>query len=268
MEKLYPEKVEGTRASRTEGSRKDGSRNETANAERIFRKEEDIFILLPFFVFSPSKIKRYFQILSYIFAILKKGLQKIVSHGIHHICGGAPGKKFILHKIHRGRTVAEEAVVAFTEIVQAGFTVGSVAETVLRTLPVAGKEKVTFTALAWKGSHFRISEILLDAAVHHLGQGVGADVPQLVLREDKVVTHIDIPVVLHHSCVTAGACHSADSRLLPHPVCESGIEKLDVIPPHVIAHPLVKNGAEEIPPLLRSYRERCKRQGVAVSRTG
>ena len=60
-------------------------------------------------------------------------------------------------------------MVAFTEIVQAGFTVGSVAETVLRALPVAGKEEVTFTTLARKGSHFRIAEILLDAAVHHLG---------------------------------------------------------------------------------------------------
>ena len=58
--------------------------------------------------------------------------------------------------------------------------------------------------------------------------------------------------------MSAGLCHGADTRLLAYPVGKGGVEQLDVVGAHVLLHPFVEQGAEEVSPLFRADGEVCQ----------
>lgn len=162
---------------------------------------------------------------------------------IHHIGRRTPVFQFISHEIHVRSHVLEIPVVSGAQIVQARFSVSRYRKPVFRALSVAGKEIFAHTALRRQFLKFVIAEFLLSVAVHHFYQGVGSDIAKFVLRENEMVAGIDIAVILHHSCMSASLCHTAYSGLLSDPVGQSGIKNLNKIPPYIIAHPFIKNGA-------------------------
>ena len=84
----------------------------------------------------------------------------------------------------------EEAVVAFAKVVQPRLSRSRMPETVLGALSVASEEVVAFLALRGQFVLLVQPELLLPGAIHHLGQGLLADVAQLVGREDEVVAAI------------------------------------------------------------------------------
>ena len=67
-----------------------------------------------------------------------------------------------------------------------------------------------------------------------------------------MVAGIYITVELHYAGMTAGLCHRAYARLLTHPVGKGGVEELDIISPHILFHPFIEQGAEEVSPLFRT----------------
>ena len=74
--------------------------------------------------------------------------------------------------------------------------------------------------------------------------------------------------VIAMTAVPTGSGKGAYPWLLPYPVGQCGVEQLDVILPHIIADPFVKNRTKEIAPLPRLYGEGRQRQIIAVGRTG
>ena len=84
--------------------------------------------------------------------------------------------EFVFHVVHVGRHVAEEALIAFAEVIEARFAVGGGEETILGTAAVAGKEPFAFTALTGQGLTLGLTEGMLTRAVHHGGDGFVMDV--------------------------------------------------------------------------------------------
>ena len=72
------------------------------------------------------------------------------AQGSHYIGRGTVGHKFTFHKIHRRGNMVKKLIIALTQIVQSGFSVGGLDKTILRTFAVAGEKILTLTALAWK----------------------------------------------------------------------------------------------------------------------
>ena len=107
----------------------------------------------------------------------------------------------------------EEFPVAGAQVVQSGFAVGSMCKAVFRTFTVAGKEELTFLALAGEGVLFHLSELHLAFAVHHFHQCLFMNVAQLVFRKYKVVAGIYVAVEFHDTGMSASLGHGADARL-------------------------------------------------------
>ena len=67
-----------------------------------------------------------------------------------------------------------------------------------------------------------------------------------------MVAAIDAAVGLHHGSMAARGRHRADTRRLPYPIGQGGIEELHENLYHIATHPLIVDGAEEAAPLLGS----------------
>ena len=155
------------------------------------------------------------------------------------------------HVVHIGRDVVKELVKPSAKVIEPRLSVLVLRKAVLGTLTPAGKEVGTLSALPRQRIVLISSKPLLPRAVHHLYQCTGADIPQLVLREDEVITAVDIPIILHHAGVTAVLRHRADARLDAHPIGERGIKDLYEVLPYPVSHPDIKETTEEVAPLLR-----------------
>ena len=162
----------------------------------------------------------------------------------------------------------EELLVAAAEIVLAWVAVAVCYETVLRTLAVAGELPATFLALLRQRLVFEFAETLLLLAVEHLGDGFLAYVAQSVFGEHEVVAGVDVAVELHHAGVSALLGIHADAGRHAHPVSKHAVEQLHVYLAHVVAHPLVEDGAEEASPLFRRDAHVGKRRVCRVGDRG
>lgn len=154
------------------------------------------------------------------------------------------------HIVHVRCYVVKELVKPAAEVVEPRLPVLVLDEAVLGTLTPAGKEVGTLPTLPRQGIVLIAPKLLLSRAVHHLYQRTRVDIPKFVLREDEVITAVDIAIVLHHSGVTAVLRHRADSRLDTHPIGERGIKKLDKVLSHTVPHPDIEETTEEVSPLL------------------
>jgi hypothetical protein len=142
-------------------------------------------------------------------------------------------------------------MVSLAQVVQSRLTVGCAGETVFRAFTVAGKEELTFLALAGKGVLFHLSELHQAFAVHHFHQCLFMNVAQLVFRKYKVVARIYVAVEFHDAGMSASLGHGADARLRTYPVGQGRVEQLDEEISYILAYPFVKQGAEEVSPLFR-----------------
>ena len=95
---------------------------------------------------------------------------------LHDVGRGTLVHEFVVHVVHVGRYVAEEALIAFAEVIEARFAVGGGEETVLGAAAVAGKEPFAFTALTGQRLTLGLTEGMLTLAVHHGGDGFVMDV--------------------------------------------------------------------------------------------
>ena len=145
----------------------------------------------------------------------------------------------------------KELMVSLAQVVQSRLTVGCADEAVFRAFTVAGKEELTFLALAGEGVLFHLPELHLAFAIHHFHQCLFMNVAQLVFRKYKVVAGIYVAVEFHDAGMSASLGHGADARLRTYPVGQGGVEQLDEEISYILAYPFVKQGAEEVSPLFR-----------------
>ena len=139
----------------------------------------------------------------------------------HNIGRRPPRQQLPFHKIHSGSHVFKESVIPLTQPVKTRFPVRGMEESVLGTLPIAGKQVLALPALPRQRSVFGSSEVLLLLSIHHFDKTLLPDISEFVFRKDKMVTGKDIAIVFHHSGMTASTGHSADSGLFPQPVRKS-----------------------------------------------
>ncbi len=148
--------------------------------------------------------------------------------------------------------MVKELVVTLTQIIEARLSIGCRTETILGTFAVAGKTIGTFLALTGQFVLFILTELQLPVAIHHFYQGVGVDIAQLVLWKDKMVARINIAVEFDYPRMPTGLGKGTDTRLFAYPVGQCSVEQLDIEFSDIVSYPLIEDGAQEIPPLLRS----------------
>lgn len=158
-------------------------------------------------------------------------------------------------------------VISLTEIVQSRLSILILLETVLRAFAMTGELYVALLALAGQRGMFQPAECLLLLAVKHVDERLLPDVSQLVFRKDEVVAGIHIAIMLHHAGMTALLGVGADARQHTHPVGKRAVEDFNKHLTHIVAHPVVKDGAEEVAPLCRSYGSIRKRNLPVVGKT-
>lgn len=158
-------------------------------------------------------------------------------------------------------------IVSLAEIVQARLSILILLEPVLGAFAMAGELHVAFLALAGQRSMLQPAESLLLFAIKHVDERLLPDVSQLVFRKYKVVAGIYIAIVFHHACMTALLGVGADAWQHPHPVGKCAVEDFHKGLTHIVAHPVVEDGAEEVAPLLRGNGSICKRNLPVVGKT-
>ena len=161
----------------------------------------------------------------------------------------------MLHKVHVGRHVRKELVVALAKVVQPWLAIGSDGKSVFRAFAVAGKQVVALLALTGQGVELHGSKLILAVGVEHLRECGLVDVAQLIFRKHKMVATINVAIIFHNGCMTATARHGTYAWLMAHPIAEGGIEDLHKHLAYVVAHPFVENCTEEIAPLHRTHTE-------------
>ncbi len=149
----------------------------------------------------------------------------------------------------------EVLVVATAEIVQSWIAILVMGEAVFGTFAVAGKLVAALPALLGERAVLEGAEDTLPLAVEHLDERVVVDVAELVFGKHEVVAAVHVAVELHHTGVSALFGKDADTRRHPCPVGQRAVEYLHKNLSHIVLHPLVENGTQEVAPLLGSDRE-------------
>ena len=91
----------------------------------------------------------------------------------------------------------EKTLVAFTEIVQATFSIWCPEEPVFRASAVTHISDHTFPAKARQGIQFSLAECFLGRTLDHLDQGGLDDVPKTMVFINKVIAWIEVAVVFN-----------------------------------------------------------------------
>ena len=149
--------------------------------------------------------------------------------------------------------MGKEAFVPCTQIVQPCFPVGRPKNAILRTPSIAQCKDLAFQAIAGKGVPFELSECPLGGTFDEIDQSGFTDIPQVVFSVDEVIAGKEISIVLDHRNIPAGFLEDAQGMFLPQGLSCRLIEDLDIYLPDVLAHPLIKNGAEKSTEGLRGH---------------
>ena len=99
-----------------------------------------------------------------------------------------------------------------------------------------------------------VAELLLFRTIEHFGERLLANVAEFILGEHKMIARIDVSVVFHHSGMSTISGKDTDARRHSTPVGKRAVEEFDKDLPHIVSHPLVEKGDEEITPLVGTNR--------------
>ena len=150
--------------------------------------------------------------------------------------------------------MVEETVVAFAQGIVARIAISIVDETILGTFSMTSKLIAAFPALARQGTMLDVAELLLFRPIEHFGERLLANVAKFILGEDKMIARIDVSVVFHHTGMSTIAGKDTNTRGYATPVGKRAVEEFDKDLPHIVSHPLVEKGDEEIAPLVGTNR--------------
>ena len=98
----------------------------------------------------------------------------------------------------------EEVLVALAQVMKSRIPVRGGREAVLRAAAVAREPDIALPAVCRQCVSFGVAERLLLRRGHELKQVSLPDVPQEIVRLDKMVTRVQIPVVLQGHSRAAG----------------------------------------------------------------
>ena len=171
------------------------------------------------------------------------------------------------HELHREIDVVEERLEPGAQVVQPRLTIRRHDEAILRTFAVTGEAHVAFPAVTRQRIPLVLAEFELLGRGHQLDHVSCPDVAQQVVGLDKVVARVQIAVVLDGQPRAAGLVEDAHpGGGHAQPVAQRRLEGLHEDPAHIVAHPLVEDGAEETAELLRQHRALRDRRPFLVER--
>ena len=145
-------------------------------------------------------------------------------------------------------------MVTLAQVIESRIAISIANEAILGTLSMTGKLIAAFPALARKGAMLDVAELLLFRTIEHFGERLLANVAEFILGKDKMIARIDVSVVFHHSGMSTIAGKDTNTRGYATPVGKRAVEEFDKGLPHIMPHPLVEKGDEEIAPLVGSNR--------------
>lgn len=137
----------------------------------------------------------------------------------------------------------EEHAITLAQIVLPRVAVTVFYETVLGALAVARKQPLTLATLSWQRLALQLAKPLLLFAIQHLGDCLLANIAEAILGKHEMVARVDIAVKLHHAGMATLLSINADAWCRAHPVGQDAIEQFDICLTHIMAHPLVEDGA-------------------------
>jgi len=100
--------------------------------------------------------------------------------------------------------VDEEAFIAGTQVVQPCFTVWGLDDAIFRASSVTHGPDFAFPAIAGQGSPLGLSKGVLRRAFEQCEQRGFTDIAQAMLRGDKVIARIEVPVMFDDRHIPAG----------------------------------------------------------------
>ena len=145
-------------------------------------------------------------------------------------------------------------MVTLAQVIKTWIAILIADKTILRTLSMTRKLIAAFPALARKGAMLDVAELLLFRTIEHFGERLLANVAEFILGEDKMIARIDVSVVFHHTGMSTIAGKDTNTRGYATPVGKRAVEEFDKGLPHIMPHPLVEKGDEEIAPLVGTNR--------------
>ena len=149
------------------------------------------------------------------------------------------------HPLEVGKHVLEGHPVSLAEVVETRLPVGRECEAVLGTSAVAEEADRARPADGGEARPFGLTECDLRRRADQRAEAIVGDVPQPVAWVDEMVAGVDAAVVLEGQHPAAGLGHHAEVGGGPAHHQERLGEVLDRDPAHVVADPLVEDGAEE-----------------------
>jgi len=162
-----------------------------------------------------------------------------------------PATEQVSHEPHGEIDVVEEILVPGTEVVEPRLAIGGGEEAILGASSMTGEAHITVLAVERQRVALIGPELALLRRGHQLQHMFLTDVAQQIVGLDKMITGVEIAIVLHGQRVAAGFIENANPRGGHlQPVGQGRLKGLDKHPAHVMHHPFIEDGAEELPKLL------------------
>lgn len=169
----------------------------------------------------------------------------LLSLDLHDHRGRVVALQQLGHDLHRAVDVAEKQLVAFAEVVQTGFAVGTLGEAVFGASAVADETHIAFAAIAGQGIAFCLAKSPLLLAGHELAERRFVDIAQPVFGFDIVVAGIEVAAVFQSQSQSAGWLEDTQTRFVAGPGGEGFVEDLDVNAPDIVPYPFTKDRDKE-----------------------
>ena len=142
--------------------------------------------------------------------------------------------------------MGEKLFQARAKIVKTLFAVGCPGKPVLWTPAIARLQDLAIPAVLGQSVPLLASEFALRRVLQYFHERCFENVPDAVLRIDKMIAGVEISVMLDDHDIAAGLLENAQSMLHPEQGSERLIEVLDGDPADIVPEPLVENRAQEL----------------------
>ena len=123
-------------------------------------------------------------------------LRFLGSQDQHHLCRSAVAAQQLGHDPHGTVDMFEERFVARAQVIQSGLPIRCLEKAVLGALAMTGKAHLAFTAAAGQPLTLLQAKLPLLLGSHQVDHMMLCDVAEQIVRLDKVVTRIEIAVML------------------------------------------------------------------------
>ena len=150
------------------------------------------------------------------------------------------------------------------------FTVGTSRKSVARAFAVTERKPLAAATGCGEPPRLLQSEVYLSLIAKHFGQRNVRiiDISQPVAGKYEVVAAVHVAARFDNCCVAAGGCHTAHTGHHTGVAGQGALENLYKDFAHVARLPFVKHGAQEVPPLHRTYAPWGQHGGNAFGRVG